>query len=110
MMLEVSPERTLGVLAPALRGCERRFALQEFAGRACTFLAGGRCELHATGFQPLECRFCHHDRAGLGPQCHADLENDWRTAAGRALVGRWARTFGLWAELKRLGLERIAGA
>jgi hypothetical protein len=109
MMLEVSPERTLGVLAPACCGCERSFALQQFAGRGCTFLTAGGCELHGTGFQPLECCFCHHDRRGLGPQCHADLESEWRTAAGRAVVGRWSRMFGLWPELKRLGLTRIAG-
>ena len=108
MMLEVSPERTFGVLAPAFKGCERSFGLHRFADRGCNFLKDNRCELHGTGFQPLECRFCHHDRPGLGPQCHADLENDWRTPTGRALVARWARVSGLRAGLKRYGLSRIA--
>jgi hypothetical protein len=43
----------------------------------------------------LECRFCHHDRRGLGPKCHADLERDWKTPAGRALVDRWIKQVGL---------------
>jgi len=110
MMLEVSPERSFGVLSPAFQGCERSFALQHFADRGCNFLRDNRCELHGTGFQPLECRFCHHDRTGLGPQCHAELENDWHIPAGRALVVRWTTLFGLWADLKRYGLSRIAGA
>ena len=107
MMLEVSPERRLGVLSPAFRGCERSFALNRFADRGCNFLQGDRCELHGTAYQPLECRFCHHTRPGMGPQCHADLESDWRTPAGRALVARWTRLFGLWADLQLYGLSRI---
>jgi len=109
MMLEVAPERTFGVLAPAFKGCEGSFALQQFADRGCTFLQGGRCELHGTGLQPLECRFCHHDRPGSGPQCHAALESDWHSPAGRTLIARWSRMVGLRAELQRLGLSRIAG-
>jgi len=31
-------------------------------------------------------RFYHHERRGLGPKCHADLEQDWKTPAGQALV------------------------
>jgi hypothetical protein len=108
MMLEVAPERTFGVLAPAFRGCERGFALQSFAGRGCTFLRDGGCELHGTGLQPLECRFCHHDRPGLGPRCHAAIERDWRSPAGRTLVARWTTAFGLRAHLKLSGLARIA--
>ncbi len=109
MMLEVAPERSFGVLSPAFRGCERGFALQRFADRGCNFLVDGLCELHGTGFQPLECRFCHHGRTGLGPKCHADLEADWHTPAGRKLVARWAGAFGLWTELRVHGLARLAG-
>ena len=90
MMLEMPPERSFGVLAPAFKGNEASFANQLFASRGCIFLRQDRCELHGTGLQPLECRFCHHDRAGLGPRCHADIENEWNTAAGRALVVRWS--------------------
>ncbi len=107
MMLEVAPERTFGVISPAFRGCEGTLAIQEFASRGCTFLIGGRCELHGTGHQPLECRFCHHHRAGLGPACHADLESDWKTTSGRALVARWCRSTGVWAQLESLGLRKL---
>lgn len=107
MMLEISPERAFGVLAPAFRGCEGSFALQAFAGRGCVFLKAGRCELHGTGFQPLECRFCHHDRPGQGPRCHAAIEQEWRCPAGRALVADWCKRRGLWSLLDRCGLGKL---
>jgi hypothetical protein len=106
-MLEPAPERTFGVVAPAFRGCEGAFAFQQYAGRGCNFLNENRCELHGTGHQPLECRFCHHDRPGLGPECHAALEEDWKTPAGRRLVIRWAKMTGGWDHLDRYGLERL---
>ncbi len=109
MMLEVSRDRTLGVLSPAFQGCEGGFALQEYAARGCCFLEDNRCELHPTDFQPLEGRFCHHDRAGQGPQCHHDLEEDWKTPAGRALVVRWARRNGLLERFDRFGLTKLKG-
>ena len=89
MMLEVSPELTLGVLSPAFRGSEGNFATQEYSGNGCTFLTGGMCELHGTGFQPLECRFCHHDRVGQGIECHSAIEASWQTPKGKKIVNRW---------------------
>ena len=105
MMLEVAPELTFGVLSPAFKGCETNFALNAFAQQGCTFLKDDRCELFGTGCQPLECRFCHHDRPGLGPLCHADLEKDWRTPAGQALVLRWCEMTGFAKEHSIHGLE-----
>ncbi len=95
MMLELAPERTFGVLSPAFKGCEGSFATNECAPNGCNFLKNGLCELYGTGFQPLECRFCHHDRVGLGPRCHADLEKDWHTPAGQGLVRQWLALTGL---------------
>ena len=89
MMLELAPELTFGVLSPAFKGCERSIATNQFAKNGCTFLKNDRCELFGTGHEPLECRFCHHDRRGSGPNCHADLEKDWHTSAGQALVHQW---------------------
>jgi len=89
MMLELAPDFSFGVLSPAFRGCERGFALQEFSRLGCNFFSGGLCELHGTGFQPLECRFCHHSRAGLGRACHTDIGRDWNRPAGQALVAAW---------------------
>ncbi len=96
MMLELSPDRSVGVVSPAFAGNEGKFALQRCAPRGCNFLSDGRCELHGTPFQPLECRYCHHDRVGRGQQCHDAIEADWKTPAGRALVERWGFAAGLW--------------
>ncbi|MEL7603194.1 MAG: hypothetical protein AAGU77_08555 [Bacillota bacterium] len=89
MMLETSPEHRFGVLSPALRGCEGSLAPRPFPRSGCCFFRRGLCELFGTGFEPLECRFCHHARPGLGAACHAAIEADWNTPAGQALVIRW---------------------
>ena len=102
MMLEMSPDRSIGVLSPAFRGCELQFAAGQYAERGCTFFTDQRCELHGSGLMPLECRFCHHDRVGLGPRCHADIERDWNTAAGRALVVRWSNLTDFWSRMKQV--------
>jgi hypothetical protein len=85
---------TFGVLAPAFRGAEGQFGLQQFAASGCNFLVEDRCQLHGTGFMPLECRFCHHDRRGQGEQCHRELEEDWASAPGMALIERWMELTG----------------
>ena len=94
MMLEMAPRFTFGVLSPAFKGCEVNFAYNEYASAGCTFFIDDQCELHGTGYQPLECRFCHHDRVGLGSHCHADIEKDWNTEAGRSLIVKWSRLVG----------------
>jgi hypothetical protein len=101
MMLEMSPELTFGVLAPAFRGNEGNLALQIFARQGCTFFKNNLCELFGTGLQPLECRFCHHTRRGLGEKCHLDIEKDWYTQAGQRLVISWGKLTGIW---ERYGL------
>ncbi|HWT75964.1 MAG TPA: hypothetical protein VN258_14775 [Mobilitalea sp.] len=93
MMLELSPDRSYGVLSPAFKGCEKKFAYQEFSRFGCNFFHDGLCELHGTGFAPLECRFCHHERKGLGQICHHDLEDDWRSPIGQALVHKWIASY-----------------
>ncbi|HWI64862.1 MAG TPA: hypothetical protein VNT75_23785 [Symbiobacteriaceae bacterium] len=95
MMLELAPDLTFGVLSPAFRGCEGSVALNSHADLGCNFLKADRCELHGTGFQPLECRYCHHELRGLGRQCHLDIEKDWHTPTGEALVVRWGNLLGL---------------
>ncbi len=101
MMLELSPEFSFGVLSPAFKGCEGAVATNAYKNSGCTFLADGLCELHGSGLMPLECRFCHHDRKGLGIQCHSDLEADWRTPAGRELVERWNKLLRPFERLNR---------
>ena len=96
MMLEMAPDNTFGVLSPAFKGNEMDFARKLFESAACTFLKGGLCELHGTGFQPLECRHVHHSAPESGRRCHADVERDWNTRAGRELVVRWSKVTGFW--------------
>jgi len=98
MMLEIAPDFTFGVLAPAFRGCEGDFALQEFSRTGCNFLKNGLCELHGSGHMPLECRFCHHTRAGQGVLCHDDIARDWQTVEGQELVKKWGLAFGLYTK------------
>jgi len=92
MMIEVSPERDFGVLSPAFKGCEGGIALQKFSKNDCNFYTDGLCELHAIGLLPLECSFCHHERVGLGINCHSDLEKDWKTELGKQLVLKWLKS------------------
>lgn len=89
MMLEVSPELTFGVISPAFKGAECNFALQEHSANGCAFLKDNLCELFGTGVQPLECRFCHHDRIGMGKKCHTDIEKEWNTYKGQKVVQKW---------------------
>jgi hypothetical protein len=93
MMLEIAPELTFGVLSPAFKGNEGTYAFQLFAGKGCTFLKNNLCELYGTGFQPLECRFCHHNRKGEGVKCHLDIEKEWNTESGQELVKAWSLNF-----------------
>jgi len=102
MMLELPPEATFGVLSPAFKGSEGGLANNLAARGGCTFFKEGFCELHGSGLQPLECRFCHHDRPGLGSKCHADLELDWRSPAGQALVEAWGEKTGFWERMHTL--------
>lgn len=97
MMLEISPERTFAVLSPAFKGNESNLALQLFSENGCTFLKDGLCELFGTGLQPLECRFCHHDRKGMGNKCHSDIEKEWNTKEAKRLIVKWGNITGLWA-------------
>jgi hypothetical protein len=101
MMLEMGPGNSFGVLSPAFKGAEQGFATDQYADRGCTFLERGRCELHGTGFQPLECRFCHHDRVGEGPRCHSAIEKEWNTVSGRKLVVKWSNQTDFWRRLGR---------
>ena len=107
MMLEISPEKTFGVLAPAFKGCEGRIATKRFANQGCTFLKDHLCELFDSGLQPLECRFCHHTRQGQGSTCHAALEEDWARPAGRQIVRAWCKVTGLWDLLEVFGLQAL---
>lgn len=97
MMLEMAPEGTFSVLSPSFKGNEVNFALEVYANQGCTFLKEGLCELFGTGHEPLECRFCHHDRKGAGQKCHSDIEKDWNTPEAKRLIVQWGNLTGFWA-------------
>ncbi len=96
MMLEISPELNCGVLSPAFKGNEGNYALRIFSDQNCTFLQKDLCELFGTGFQPVECRYCHHSRKGSGSKCHLDIEKSWNTPAGKRLIVRWGNLTDFW--------------
>ncbi|MHB9057156.1 MAG: hypothetical protein ACYC2P_13585 [Paludibacteraceae bacterium] len=104
MMIEIAPELTFAVISPAFKGCEGKVALNIYAKYGCNFFKNNLCELYSTGFMPLECRFCHHDRIGLGTKCHSDLENSWNTEKGQKIVRRWCN---ITDNLRLLSLLRI---
>jgi hypothetical protein len=108
MMLEIAPERNFGVLSPAFKGCEGYYALQLYSNNGCTFLKNNLCELYGTGLQPLECRFCHHNRKGLGLQCHSDIENDWKTNSAKRLIIKWGNTVGFWQRQYLVVVEKLS--
>lgn len=89
MMLEISPDKSFGVLAPSFKGNEGLIAMQVFSKNYCTFFVEGLCELFGKDYQPLECRFVHHRRKGQGVVCHSAIEKDWNTMAGKKLVQEW---------------------
>ena len=91
MMLEFSTDLSFAVLSPAFKGNEAYFALQYFSKTGCTFFSENRCTIFLSKYQPIECRFCHHDRLGLGPQCHLKIAQDWNSSKGKRLVKHWLR-------------------
>jgi hypothetical protein len=99
MMLELSQDKIFGVLSPAFKGCEQAFATELFVNNGCTFLKNDKCELFDTGYEPLECRYCHHDRRGMGLKCHIDIGNEWNGDEGRALVVYWSKQTDFWKKL-----------
>jgi len=106
MMLEVSPQKDFAVLAPAFKGNECNYALQLYSNQGCTFLHNNRCELFGTGIMPLECRFCHHDRLGLGVKCHADIEEEWKSNDAKRLIIRWGNITGFWEKQGLVMVEK----
>jgi hypothetical protein len=96
MMFEISPDFRTGVLSPAFKGNEGNFALKELSENGCTFLKDGLCELSGTGLQPLECRFCHHERKSQGLRCHIDIGKEWESEYAKRLIIRWGRLTGFW--------------
>lgn len=105
MMLEAVPDFSFFVLSPAFKGNEGYFALDVYSHNWCTFFVCGRCELFGTSYQPAECRFCHHERKGLGEVCHRALMRDWKTNGAKRIVTYWFRLMSL-GGLERAGTQK----
>ncbi|WP_455381859.1 hypothetical protein [Salinispira pacifica] len=91
MAAEPAPDRSYAVLAPATPGREMSISPWKSGLKPCIFFRYGLCVLFGTGLQPLECRFCHHERRGQGLLCHQAIGAEWRSSAGRRLIERWLR-------------------
>jgi hypothetical protein len=106
MMLELSPQGDFGVLSPAFKGNEGNYALQIFAASGCTFFNDGFCEIYNTGLQPLECRYCHHNRKDKGKECHHDIGLQWNSREGKRLIVQWGNLIGFWQRQGLLLVEK----
>ena len=106
MMLEVSDNLKFGVLSPAFKGNEGEYALQIFANRSCTFHKNGFCEIYFTDLMPLECRFCHHSRLGLGLKCHLEIEKEWNSEKAKRVIIKWGNLIGFWQRKGLMVIEK----
>lgn len=83
------------VLCPANKGHEGRIRpWYPVTYEGCTFLDGGKCELHNTGLKPLEGRAARHDIKYNGRELGRVFGCSWNTKVGRALVESWKRDVG----------------
>lgn len=99
MMLEISPGFRFAVLSPAFKGCEGFIAVNECSRNGCTFFCEGLCQLHNSDKLPIECAVCHHDRPGIGPRLHLQLEKQWNSKEGKSLVIYWMKKTGFYSKL-----------
>jgi len=63
---------------------------QEWTKGRCTFFENNRCQIHASGFKPQQCREsmgCHKEE---GPD-NFQMAKQWNSDEGRALVARWEK-------------------
>ncbi len=107
---DVGNDERVYLLCPASVGSEGDFApttdwLQMLLGGwkkgACTFLAKGKCDIHNSGFKPLECRLAHHTREDAGDTVNAQrvgIVAAWMTDRGRKIVAEWKTLIGFDAE------------
>jgi len=86
--LSTSTHYPFGVFSPAFKSCEKSFATHQFANNDCNFLKNDCCEFYGTGHQPLECRYCHHERRSFGlqvMQISKRLEGACQSSAGGSM-------------------------
>lgn len=88
------------VLCPAVIGAEGQTAppnglkriRQAFGFCQCTFVSENRCQIHESGFKPLECRrtfACDAVRNNDSAPPALEIVPLWRTKFGRAVIRKW---------------------
>ena len=98
---QLANDERIYLLAPASQGCEGADAPEMeggfmalftgFSKGCCTFLSeAGLCELHDSGFKPLQCRLALgcRDCSDTCPDNY-EMAKHWNNEEGRAALGRW---------------------
>ncbi len=80
-----------GKLAPEMEGMNWLFSMVEWTKGRCTFLSKeGLCEIHESGFKPVQCRSLTHD----GMMNNYDAAKLWLSSEGTEAVLRWREETG----------------
>jgi hypothetical protein len=84
---ELTNYKTLYIITPAIRGCEKEKAPFFPHGRCTFFTDYEECEIHA--MKPLEGRTTIHGMNGDHRKIHMTIVQLWDSDAGRRVVQRW---------------------
>lgn len=103
---EVGNDARIYVLAPASRDCEGRdapeldlFSCDTEKGRCVLLTREGKCEIHDSGFKPIQCRTALGCQRNVG-QINYETARLWDNDEGRAAVAEWMRAVGREAAAK----------
>jgi len=83
-------ERSTGTVAviPSIVGVEGKYDI--FRPGRCTFLnKEGLCEIHDTGFKPIECRTGYGCKPSVDYPTLEFINNEWNSNAGVAVIQKW---------------------
>lgn len=91
--LHLGGDQFIGVLCPAYTGREGKLAEWSGGVGGCVLqTADGLCEIHDSGFKPLECRTASHDpsKAKRRPgNIKEDIAREWMSLEGVLLLRLW---------------------
>ncbi len=89
------------VLSPAAAGHEGKIGPQsvmsgkDWKGGTCTFYKNQQCEIHSSGFKPLECRLALRCDVAIGRQADDahkhGIPRAWDSWRSRRIIRRWLR-------------------
>ena len=94
-------QKRIYVLSPAVAGYEGKIGPQavmsgkDWKRGTCTFYKNQRCEIHASGFKPLECRLALSCDVAIGRQADdahkQEIPRAWDSWRSRRIIKRWLR-------------------